>query len=160
MAFVCALRDIKHKYPLCTKNVKADLALPDSQIERKHTFNDPSTGQEVTISVMRERFLAPEVFFDPSIAKLAVPPLPKLVDGAIQSCAIDSRRKLYSTICLSVCCPHILCIDNITASRKILQHFHRCRATRCCKVLTLSAQNRDAHILQDLARYYRHLPKI
>jgi actin-related protein len=102
-------RDIKHMYPLCTKSVNADLALQESQVERKHTFTDPKTGQEATISVTYERFLAPEIFFNPSIAKLTVPPIPKLVDAAIQSCAIDSRRKLYSTICLSVCIPHLYC---------------------------------------------------
>lgn len=49
-----------------------------------------------------ERFLAPEMFFNPEIVnenyRLSID---ELVDKVIQLCPIDSRRKLYNNIALS-----------------------------------------------------------
>lgn len=49
-----------------------------------------------------ERFLAPEIFFNPEIASSDfLTPLPQVVDGVIQSAPIDTRRGLYKNIVLS-----------------------------------------------------------
>lgn len=65
-----------------------------------------SSGQGLTVG--HERFLAPEVFFNPEMLATTTasnqqspPPLPQLVDDAIQACPIDCRRALYGNIVLS-----------------------------------------------------------
>merc|ERR1712072_1171822 len=53
-------------------------------------------------SIGYERFLASEIFFNPSIfTTQPPPPLPELLDDVVQSCPMDSRRKLYQSIVLS-----------------------------------------------------------
>lgn len=50
-----------------------------------------------SIDVGYERFLAPEIFFNPEmIGNDTTKPLPELVDDVIQSCPIDGRRGLYN----------------------------------------------------------------
>lgn len=45
----------------------------------------------------RERFMASEVFFSPSLVSDSYDtPLPDLIDKVIQSSPIDARRALYS----------------------------------------------------------------
>ncbi|KAK2953047.1 putative Actin A [Blattamonas nauphoetae] len=60
------------------------------------------TKQPFSVDVGYERFLAPEIFFNPSLisADFTVP-VPVLVDQAIQQSPIDCRRLLYGNICLS-----------------------------------------------------------
>lgn len=49
-----------------------------------------------------ERFLGPELFFNPEIFSTDFQkPLPQVVDESILACPIDTRRKLYSNIVLS-----------------------------------------------------------
>ena len=49
-----------------------------------------------------ERFLGPEVFFNPEIfSSDFLTPLPDVVDEAIVKCPIDVRRGLYKNIVLS-----------------------------------------------------------
>ena len=49
-----------------------------------------------------ERFLGPEIFFNPEIASSDfLTPLPEVVDDVIQSSPIDTRRGLYKNIVLS-----------------------------------------------------------
>jgi actin-related protein 3 len=49
-----------------------------------------------------ERFLGPEMFFNPEIfSSDFLTPLPKVVDDVIQTCPIDTRRGLYKSIVLS-----------------------------------------------------------
>ena len=48
-----------------------------------------------------ERFLAPEIFFNPEIySSDFLTPLPEIVDGVIQQSPIDVRRGLYKVIAL------------------------------------------------------------
>ena len=55
-----------------------------------------------TVDVGYERFLAPEVFFNPEICSSDyLTPLPTVVDQVIQSSPIDVRKKLYKNIVLS-----------------------------------------------------------
>ena len=53
-------------------------------------------AQPYTVDVGFERFLGPEIFFNPEIASSDfLTPLPDVVDDVIQSCPIDTRRGLY-----------------------------------------------------------------
>lgn len=61
-----------------------------------------SGGRKTTVDVGYERFLAPEIFFNPEIySSDFLTPLPVVVDGVIQSSPIDVRRGLYKNIVLS-----------------------------------------------------------
>lgn len=61
-----------------------------------------STGQPWSVEVGYERFLAPEVFFHPEIySSDFTTPLPEVVDVAIATSPIDTRRALYKNIVLS-----------------------------------------------------------
>ena len=67
----------------------------------KHTVTAPN-GRSVNIDIGYERFLAPEIFFNPEIySSDFLTPLPNVVDGVIQSSPIDVRRGLYKNIVLS-----------------------------------------------------------
>jgi actin-related protein 3 len=60
------------------------------------------TKKKFKIDVGYERFLGPEVFFNPEIySSDFLTPLPKVVDDTVQSCPIDTRRGLYKNIVLS-----------------------------------------------------------
>ncbi|KAG7662856.1 ARP3 [[Candida] subhashii] len=55
-----------------------------------------------TVDVGYERFLAPEIFFNPEIySSDYLTPLPTVVDQVIQASPIDVRKKLYKNIVLS-----------------------------------------------------------
>jgi actin-related protein 3 len=59
-------------------------------------------GKSVTVDVGYERFLAPEIFFNPEIySSDFLTPLPNIVDTVIQTSPIDVRRGLYKNIVLS-----------------------------------------------------------
>lgn len=61
-----------------------------------------SGGRKTVVDVGYERFLAPEIFFNPEIySSDFLTPLPVVVDGVIQSSPIDVRRGLYKNIVLS-----------------------------------------------------------
>jgi len=58
--------------------------------------------QEFIVDVGYERFLGPEIFFNPEIfSSDFLTPLPDVVDNCVQSCPIDTRRGLYKNIVLS-----------------------------------------------------------
>lgn len=58
--------------------------------------------QEYSVDIGFERFLAPEIFFNPEIASSDfLTPLPEIVDTVIQTSPIDVRRGLYKNIVLS-----------------------------------------------------------
>ncbi|KAF9358323.1 Arp2/3 complex subunit, actin nucleation center [Mortierella sp. AD094] len=60
------------------------------------------TGKPYTVDVGFERFLAPEIFFNPEIASSDyLTPLPEVVDTVVQTSPIDVRRGLYKNIVLS-----------------------------------------------------------
>ena len=59
--------------------------------------------QSYEIDVGYERFLAPEIFFNPEIfSSDFLTPLPEIVDGVIQASPIDVRRGLYKVIYLEL----------------------------------------------------------
>ena len=61
------------------------------------------TNQKWSCEVGHERFLGPEVFFNPQILPKSeyTTPLPIVVDGVIQNTPIDVRRPLYENVVLS-----------------------------------------------------------
>ncbi|KAI0001486.1 actin actin-like protein [Russula compacta] len=60
------------------------------------------TSRQYSVDVGYERFLAPEIFFNPEIySSDFLTPLPEIVDSTIQSSPIDVRRGLYKNIVLS-----------------------------------------------------------
>ncbi|KAI8815975.1 actin family [Fimicolochytrium jonesii] len=69
---------------------------------KRHEFIHSVTKKPYTVDVGFERFLGPEIFFNPEIASPDfLTPLPDVVDQVIQSCPIDTRRGLYKNIVLS-----------------------------------------------------------
>jgi len=96
---------VKEQYsyvcPDLVKEYKKYDAEPDKYI-RKYTGTEFSTKKTFSFDVGYERFLAPEIFFNPEIySSDFLTPLPKVVDDSIQSCPIDTRRGLYKNIVLS-----------------------------------------------------------
>jgi actin-related protein 3 len=69
---------------------------------RQHTGRAAKTKAPYSVDVAYERFLVPEIFFNPEIySSDFITPLPQLVDSSIQACPIDTRRGLYKKIVLS-----------------------------------------------------------
>ena len=63
---------------------------------------DPVTNNKYSVSVGPERFLAPEMFFNPEIVDERYrASVDELVDKVIQLCPISVRRQLYANIALS-----------------------------------------------------------
>ena len=59
--------------------------------------------QKYEIDVGYERFLAPEIFFNPEIySSDFLTPLPEIVDNVIQQSPIDVRRGLYKVSLVSL----------------------------------------------------------
>jgi len=68
----------------------------------KYEGVEPIQKKPFAADVGYERFLGPEIFFNPEIfSSDFLTPLPKVVDDSIQSCPIDTRRGLYKNIVLS-----------------------------------------------------------
>ncbi|KAG6395922.1 hypothetical protein SASPL_142055 [Salvia splendens] len=62
----------------------------------------PKTGAPYSCDIGYERFLGPEVFFNPEIySSKFTTPLPDVIDKCIQASPIDTRRALYKNIVLS-----------------------------------------------------------
>jgi len=69
---------------------------------KTYTGINDVTKQEFIVDVGYERFLGPEIFFNPEIfSSDFLTPLPEVVDNCVQSCPIDTRRGLYKNIVLS-----------------------------------------------------------
>lgn len=94
---------VKEEYCYVCPDIVKEFARYDREPDRflKHTVTHPS-GRSITIDVGYERFLAPEIFFNPEIySSDFLTPLPTVVDGVIQQSPIDVRRGLYKNIVLS-----------------------------------------------------------
>jgi len=64
--------------------------------------HNPARNQNFTCDVGYERFLGPEIFFNPEIfSSDFLTPLPEVVDTCVQSTPIDCRRGLYKNVVLS-----------------------------------------------------------
>lgn len=96
-------QEIKEEYCYVCPDIVKEFARYDRDSSRfaKHAAV-LSGGRKVTVDVGYERFLAPEIFFNPEIySSDFLTPLPIVVDGVIQSSPIDVRRGLYKNIVLS-----------------------------------------------------------
>ena len=94
---------VKEEYCYVCPDIVKEFARYDHEPDRflKHTVTHPS-GRTTSIDVGYERFLAPEIFFNPEIySSDFLTPLPTVVDGVIQQSPIDVRRGLYKNIVLS-----------------------------------------------------------
>jgi len=95
--------EIKEEYCYVSPDIVKEYSRFDRDPSRflKHEITQPG-GRKVTVDVGYERFLAPEIFFNPEIySSDFLTPLPTVVDGVIQSSPIDVRRGLYKNIVLS-----------------------------------------------------------
>jgi actin-related protein 3 len=69
---------------------------------KQYQGSHPKTKQPYTVDVGYERFLGPELFFNPEIyGDNYTTPLPDMIDTTIQNCPIDARKPLYRNIVLS-----------------------------------------------------------
>ncbi|KAM3522745.1 hypothetical protein MY4038_008491 [Beauveria bassiana] len=96
-------QEIKESHCYVCPDIVKEFAKYDRDRSRflKHTVSLPG-GRQVGVDVGYERFLAPEIFFNPEIySSDFLTPLPVVVDGVIQQSPIDVRRGLYKNIVLS-----------------------------------------------------------
>lgn len=96
-------QEIKEEYCYVCPDIVNEFGKYDRDRTRflKHVVAHPG-GRQVSVDVGYERFLAPEIFFNPEIySSDFLTPLPVVVDGVIQSSPIDVRRGLYKNIVLS-----------------------------------------------------------
>lgn len=94
---------IKEEFCYVSPDIVKEFARFDREPDRfaKHTVNYPN-GKSAIVDVGYERFLAPEIFFNPEIySSDFLTPLPNIVDTVIQTSPIDVRRGLYKNIVLS-----------------------------------------------------------
>ena len=96
-------QEIKEEYCYVCPDIVKEFAKYDRDRERfaKHVVSHPG-GRHVNVDVGYERFLAPEIFFNPEIySSDFLTPLPVVVDDVIKQSPIDVRRGLYKNIVLS-----------------------------------------------------------
>lgn len=96
-------QEIKEEHCYVCPDIVKEFARYDRDRSRfaKHVVVHPG-GRQVTVDVGYERFLAPEIFFNPEIySSDFLTPLPVVVDNVIKESPIDVRRGLYKNIVLS-----------------------------------------------------------
>lgn len=94
---------IKEEFCYVSPDIVKEFARYDKEPDKfaKYTMTRPN-GTSTVIDVGYERFLAPEIFFNPEIySSDFLTPLPNIVDTVIQTSPIDVRRGLYKNIVLS-----------------------------------------------------------
>mmetsp|Transcript_39287 Transcript_39287/g.99012 ORF Transcript_39287/g.99012 Transcript_39287/m.99012 type:complete len:429 (+) Transcript_39287:360-1646(+) len=103
-AFEVAKR-VKETYSYVCPDIVREYKKYDAEPEKwikQYEGIESVTKRPFTVDVGYERFLGPEMFFNPEIfSSEFFTPLPKVVDDTIQSCPIDTRRGLYKNIVLS-----------------------------------------------------------
>jgi len=98
-------KQIKERYSYVCPDLVKEFARYDAEpakwFKEYQGVND-ANQQPFTCDVGYERFLGPEVFFNPEIfSSDFLTPLPEAVDQCVQSCPIDCRRGLYKNVVLS-----------------------------------------------------------
>lgn len=96
-------QQIKEEYCYVCPDIVKEFNKYDRDRSRftKHVVSHPN-GRQVSVDVGYERFLAPEIFFNPEIySSDFLTPIPVVVDNVIQQSPIDVRRGLYKNIVLS-----------------------------------------------------------
>jgi actin-related protein 3 len=98
--YVC--KDIVKEYAKYDKKTMDESGRIFQNNKFKKYVHKSMNGETTEIDIGYERFLGPEMFFHPEfIHQDWRSPLDEIVDNAIQSCPIDTRRKLYENIVLS-----------------------------------------------------------
>jgi len=98
-----AARMIKEKHAYLCRDVVEEYQKFDQDPRKFKSMQGvyPKTKEAWNIQIGYERFLAPEIFFNPEIFVDSVTtPLPQVVDNCIQQCPIDYRRRLYGNVVL------------------------------------------------------------
>ncbi|KAL6625545.1 actin-related protein 3 [Neocallimastix californiae] len=96
---------IKEMYSYTCKDIVKEFQKYDSEPAKwfkQYVGKHSVTKKEYKVDVGYERFLGPEIFFNPEISNGDfTTPISTVVDDVIQSCPIDTRRGLYKNIVLS-----------------------------------------------------------
>jgi len=96
---------IKEQYSYVCPDLVKEFGKYDSEPSKwfkEYKGVDAITKKPYSVDVGYERFLGPEIFFNPEIASSDfLTPLPEVVDTVIQNSPIDTRRGLYKNIVLS-----------------------------------------------------------
>ncbi|MFX1252204.1 MAG: actin, cytoplasmic 2 [Promethearchaeota archaeon] len=92
------VRDIKERLCYVTLDPERELQLAErvKGLEKRYTLPD---GETLTIGP--ERFLAPEVLFNPAVIGREEQSLNEVIYDSIQKCDMDLRKELYQNIVLS-----------------------------------------------------------
>jgi len=97
-------RVVKEKHCYTCSDIAKEFNKHHLQPEKycQHLNGKTSRGKDFSIDLGYERFLAPEMFFNPDIYTSDwSTPLPEVIDDAITTSPIDTRRALYKNIVLS-----------------------------------------------------------
>lgn len=87
---------IKEEFSYVCPDIVKEFSRYDTDPSRFQKLEVEEGRRKVTVDVGYERFLAPEIFFNPEIASSDyLTPLPEVVDNVIQVSPIDVRRGLY-----------------------------------------------------------------
>jgi actin-related protein 3 len=87
---------IKEEFSYVCPDIVKEFARYDADPSRFQRIEVEEGRRRVSVDVGYERFLAPEIFFNPEIASSDfLTPLPEVVDNVIQTSPIDVRRGLY-----------------------------------------------------------------
>lgn len=94
---------IKEQFCYVSPDMVKEFAKYDREPDKFEKYTaTAANGKTSVVDVGYERFLAPEIFFNPEIySSDFLTPLPNIVDTVIQTSPIDVRRGLYKNIVLS-----------------------------------------------------------
>ena len=94
---------IKEEFCYVCPDIVKEFNRYDREPERFQKYIvDQGLGRSTHVDIGYERFLAPEIFFNPEIASSDfLVPLPEIVDSVIQASPMDVRKGLYKNIVLS-----------------------------------------------------------
>jgi actin-related protein 3 len=94
---------IKEEHCYVCPDILQEFKRFDSDPERFQKYLvDQGLGRRASVDIGYERFLAPEIFFNPEILSSDyLTPLPTVIDSVVQGCPLDVRKGLYRNIVLS-----------------------------------------------------------
>ncbi len=87
--------DMNNKLGYLVLDTREEMQKPVSSISKSYTHN----GKQITVG--QERFLAPELLFQPSLGGIESNGIHETTYNSIMKCEVDTRRELYANIILS-----------------------------------------------------------